>query len=328
MRAERVDAVLPVVTKLIRLPVEYQLKTGIDKKIILFTAPEVCSCNFSVFAEYLWSSPLAPRGAEGASHSDDSARCLLGRRGMTSHWLIDILCSGLAGSLNINHRGKVIHSGFRWRRAKTSNYPIPSLPAGLMPVLMRRAADLLTAHRFFFFRVINLWSSRALTVLCMQKESLITLRSELRSLHWILIFDYTSSCRCFAALGHTIVYLVQTSKAWLRTLFFFPARAAAGGNSNHKSGVNTQFRVVLLFGAREFQILPDIPSYRTLSDTEGVRIGKSQHLSWKHVSGRRLFYDCKSNFFFQKSSVLIIKIPSAAPPSFYLLHYNNSRASS
>lgn len=151
MRAERVDAVLPVVTKLIRLPVEYQLKTGIDKKIILFTAPEVCSCNFSVFAQYLSSLPLAPRGAEGASHSDDSARCLLGRRGMTLRWLIDILRSGLAGSLNINHRGKVIHSGFRWRRAKTSNYTIPSLPAGPTPVLMRRAADLLTAHRFFSF---------------------------------------------------------------------------------------------------------------------------------------------------------------------------------
>lgn len=59
---------------------------------------------------------------------------------------------------------------------------------------------------------------------------------------------------------------------------FFSVRAAAG-NSNHKSGVNTQFCVVLLFGAREFQILPDIPSYQTLSDTEGVRIGKSQHVS-------------------------------------------------
>lgn len=55
----------------------------------------------------------------------------------------------------------------------------------------------------------------------MQKESLITPRSEHRSLRWILIFDYTSSCRCFAALGHTIIYLVQTLKVFL---FFSESR--------------------------------------------------------------------------------------------------------
>lgn len=181
------------------------------------------------FFEYLLSFPLAACGAEGASQLPHRwlRSCLLGRQGMTSHLPIDIPCLGLACSLNINHRGKVIPSRSRWSRAKASNYPTPPHPQSQRRFLMRKEAELWTICIFMVnstrdHTLTKSWWCSLATAAFVCKRIPITPSCKLETLHWMLILNIPASVGLYwssqQTLRHTIKYFGQTLKAWQRRL--------------------------------------------------------------------------------------------------------------